>query len=111
MEERRKINRVEYEANSVIVDRETQNKYYGRVKNISPLGLAVVVDDKTPSLLGNDVIVVAETMIMYADVVREDPPVNGSRTVAFSSRKFTGDVLQYLFEHIGVEISEDDEEE
>ena len=111
MEERRKINRVEYDANSVIVDRETQEKYYGRVKNISPLGLAIVVDDKIPSILGRDVIVVAETMIMYADVVREDSPVNGTRTVAFSSRKFTGDVLQYLFEHIGVEMNEEDDEE
>ena len=110
MEERRKINRVDYEANSVIVDRETEDKYYGRVKNISPLGLAIVVDDKTPSLLGRDVIIVAETMIMYADVVREDTPLGGSRTIAFSARKFTGDVLQYLFEHIGAEASEDDEE-
>ncbi len=110
MEERRKINRVDYEANSVIVDRESEDKYYGRVKNISPLGLAILVDDKTPSLLGKDVIVVAETMIMYADVVREDTPLGGSRTIAFSARKFTGDVLQYLFEHIGVEASEDDEE-
>ncbi len=94
----------------MIVDRETEDKYYGRVKNISPLGLAIVVDDKTPSLLGRDVIVVAETMIMYADVVREDAPSDGSRLIAFSAKRFTGDVLQYLFDHIGVEMDEDDEE-
>ena len=111
MEERRKINRVDYNANSIIVDRETQAKYYGQVKNISPLGLAIVVDDKVPNLVGKDVIVVAETLIMYADVVREDDSQNGSKVMAFSSRKFTGDVLQYLFEHLGMEEIEDDEEE
>ena len=110
-EERRKINRVEYRANSIIVDRETQNRYYGQVKNISPLGIAIVVDDKMPSIMGKDVIVVGETMIMYADVVREESEGPGRRLIAFSSRKFTGDVLQYLFEHIGVDIDDEDEEE
>ncbi len=103
MEERRKINRVEFSANSVIVDRDTQEKYYGQVKNISPLGIAITVDSGTPALLGRDVIVVAETLIMYADVIREDEEADGKRTVAFSSKKFTNDVLQYLFDRIGAE--------
>lgn len=103
MEERRKINRVAFSANSVIVDRDTQEKFYGQVKNISPLGVAIKVENGTPSLLGKDVILVAETLIMYADVIREDEEPDGSRTVAFSSKKFTNDVLQYLFDHIGAE--------
>ena len=103
MEERRKINRVAYSANSVIVDRDTQEKFYGQVKNISPLGIAIEVKGDTPSLLGKDVIVVAETLIMYADVVREDEMEDGKRTVAFSSRKFTNEVLGYLFQQIGIE--------
>lgn len=106
MEERRKINRVAYSANSVIVDRDTQEKFYGQVKNISPLGIAIEVKGDTPKLLGKDVIVVAETLIMYADVIREDEMENGSRVVAFSSKKFTNDVLNYLFEHIGAEAEE-----
>ena len=103
MEERRKINRVAYSANSVIVDRDTQEKFYGQVKNISPLGIAIEVKGDTPKLLGKDVIIVAETLIMYADVIREDEMEDGSRVVAFSSKKFTNDVLNYLFEHIGAE--------
>ena len=106
MEERRKINRVAYSANSVIVDRSTQEKFYGQVKNISPLGIAIEVKGDTPSLLHKDVIVVAETLIMYADVIREDEMEDGSRVVAFSSKKFTNDVLNYLFEHIGAEAEE-----
>jgi hypothetical protein len=40
---------------------------------------------------------------MYADVVREDECNDGTRTVALSARKFTGDVLEYLFEHIALD--------
>lgn len=106
MEERRKIDRVEFKANSVIVDKESLEKYFGEVKNVSPLGMAITVDEKTPSILGNDVIVVAETLIMYADVVREDKEANGKKTIALKARKFTPDVLQYLFEHIAEGVEE-----
>ncbi len=102
MEERRQINRVDYHANSVIVDRETQEKFYGQVKNISPLGMAISVSADTPRLIGKDVIVVAETLIMYADVIREDEMEDGGRVVALSSKKFTSDVLKYLFDKIGL---------
>ncbi|WP_026518688.1 PilZ domain-containing protein [Butyrivibrio sp. MC2021] len=103
MEERRKINRIEFKANSVIVDRDSLEKFYGQVKNISPLGMAITVKSDTPSLMGKDVIIVAETLIMYADVVREDNEADGTRTIAFNAKRFTEDVLQYLFEHIAID--------
>ena len=107
MLERRTINRVEFLANSVIVDRETLGRYFGQVKNISPLGIAITVDEHIPNMVGKDVIIVAETMIMYAEAVREDKEEGGKKSVAFKARKFTPDVLQYLFEH----ISDDENEE
>ncbi len=103
MQERRTINRVEFLANSVIVDKESLNKYYGQVKNISPLGIAITVDERIPNLVTRDVIIVAETMIMYAEAVREDKENDGKKSVAFKARKFTPEVLQYLFEHIGLD--------
>ena len=103
MQERRTINRVEFLANSVIVDKESLNKYYGQVKNISPLGIAITVDERIPNLVTRDVIIVAETMIMYAEAVRDDNENNGKKSVAFKARKFTPEVLQYLFEHIGLD--------
>ena len=103
MVERRRIDRVSYKADSVIVVREDLNKIYAKVVNLSPLGIAVTVDGDTPSLLGKDVIVVADTVIMYADVIREDPTENGTKTVALSAKKFTGEVLEYLFEHIALD--------
>ena len=107
MQERRLINRVEFLANSVIVDRESLQKYYGQVKNISPLGIAITVDKRIPDMVSRDVIIVAETMIMYAETVREDHEEGMKKTLAFKAKKFTPDVLQYLFESIG---GEDDEE-
>ena len=103
MVERRRIDRVSYKADSVIVVREDLKKIYAKVVNLSPLGIAVTVDGDTPSLLGKDVIVVADTVIMYADVIREDQTENGTRTVALSARKFTNEVLEYLFEHIALD--------
>ena len=104
MEERRQINRVDFKANSVIVDKETLEKYYGEVKNVSPLGIAITVDKNTPDIVGRDVIVVAETLIMYADVVRIDKEANDAKTIALKARKFTPDVLEYLFEHIAQDV-------
>lgn len=100
MKERRSINRVNYDAKSVIVVRDTLEKIYGDVLNLSPLGMAVKIPADTESVLGKDVIIVAETLIMYADIIREDANEDGTKTVALSAKKFTGEVLQYLFEHI-----------
>ncbi|MBO4376378.1 MAG: PilZ domain-containing protein [Lachnospiraceae bacterium] len=106
MIERRRIDRVSYNADSVMVVREDLKKIYCKVKNLSPLGVAVTVDGDTPSLLGKDVIIVADTLIMYADVIREDPAEDGNRIVALNAKKFTNEVLEYLFEH----IAEDEEQ-
>ncbi len=111
MEERRTINRVEFLANSVIVDKQTLARYFGQVKNISPLGIAITVDKRIPNLVGRDVIIVAETMIMYAEAVREDKEMGEKKSVAFKARKFTPDVLQYLFEQIGADLEDDGESE
>ena len=48
MEERRKINRVEYNAKSVIVVCETGEKYYVDVENVSPLGMGIKMPQDTP---------------------------------------------------------------
>ena len=108
MEERRSINRIEFLANSVIVDRQTLEKFYGQVKNVSPLGIAITIDKRVPNLVGRDVIVVTEKMIMYSEAVREDQEVGSKKSVAFKAKKFTSDVLEYLFEQIGVDADSEE---
>jgi len=101
MEERREINRVEYKANSVIVVCDTQEKIYVEVKNVSPLGMGIVMEGDAPDILDKDIIIVAETLIMYATVTRQVKEDDGTYTVGIHAKKFTQEVLQYLFTHIG----------
>ena len=101
MEERRKIDRVKYPSNSVIVVCDTQEKIFSRTENLSPLGIGMRVPADTKNIVGKDVIVVAETLIMYADVVRQEQEPDGTYIVGVQARRFTPDVLQYLFDHVG----------
>lgn len=107
--ERRAITRVDYSAQSVIVVCDTQEKIFADVINVSPLGIAVTLPKGSKSILGKDIIIVAETMIMYADVVREEMADNGRLTIGLNARKFTPDVLEYLFSHIADDESKEGE--
>ena len=92
---------VEYKTNGVVVICDTQEKIYVDVKDISPLGMGICVPEGHEGLLGKQVIVVAETLIMYAEVSREEKQEGGSTFIGVHAIKFTDDVLQYLFSHIG----------
>ncbi len=103
MEERRQINRVEYKAKSVIVLCDTLEKIYVEVKNVSPLGMAITLPAGSPDILHKDIIIVAETLIMYALVNRTQKEEDGTVTVGIEAKKFTPEVLEYLFNSIGGE--------
>lgn len=100
MEERRGINRVAYKANSIVVVCDTQQSFQAQVENVSPLGMGVLVPVDTPELLGKDIIIVAETLIMYADVNRVEKREDGTSFIGISAKKFTPEVLQFLFDRI-----------
>lgn len=100
MEERRRIDRVNYRAKSVIVVCDTGESFFVETRNVSPLGIAFTMPAGSPQLVGKDIIIVADTMIMYADVTRQEAQEDGSFKVAIAARKFTPEVLNYLFEHI-----------
>ena len=100
MEERRRIDRVGYQAKSVIVVCDSGESIFVETCNVSPLGIAFTMPAGSPDLKGKDIIIVADTMIMYADVTRQEEQEDGDFKVAISAKKFTPEVLQYLFEHI-----------
>lgn len=101
MEERRKINRTVFHSKSVIVICDTEQKIYADVENVSPLGMGAHVPADSPELLNKDIIIITETLIMYAQVNRVEKREDGSYTIGIKAKRFTNDVLQYLFEHIG----------
>lgn len=100
MEERREINRVEYKAKSVVVICDTQEKIFVEVKNVSPLGMGIRMPADAPDIKGKDIIIVAETLIMYALVTRQVKEEDGTFTLGIQAKKFTDEVLEYLFTHI-----------
>ena len=103
MEERRSINRITYEAKSVIVVVDTGERYFVDTDNVSPLGMGIHMDADAPDIVGKDIIIVAQTMIMYAEVNRQEKREDGSYTVGISAKQFTPEVLQYLFDSIAPE--------
>ncbi len=103
MEEKRAISRIDFAVKSVVVVCDTQDRYFVEVENISPLGMGLCMPPETPNIVGKAVIIVAETMIMYADVMRQVKREDGSFTVGINAKKFTPDVLEFLFERISFE--------
>ena len=89
-----------YQAKSVIVVCDSGESIFVETCNVSPLGIAFTMPAGSPDLKGKDIIIVADTMIMYADVTRQEEQEDGNFKVAISAKKFTPEVLQYLFEHI-----------
>ena len=100
MEERRGINRVDYRVKSVIVTCDTFEKFYVDAINVSPLGMGLLAPAGTPNLVGRQIIIVADTLIMNADFLRQEKMEDGQFQLGIKARKFTPAVLKYLFEHI-----------
>lgn len=98
--ERRAIGRVAFPSKGLLVVCDTQEVLHVDVRDLGPIGVGIRADADTPKLLNKDVIMVAETLIMYADVVRQDPLPDGSWSIGLAARRFSKDVLQYLFDGI-----------
>ena len=103
MEERREINRVDYERKSIIVLCDTYETIDCETTDVSPMGMGAVLPADAPDIMGKDIIIVASTVIMYAEAVRKEVLEDGRLKVGISAKPFTDDVLQYLFDSIKVE--------
>ena len=101
MEERREINRVDYERKSIIVLCDTYETIDCETTDVSPMGMGAVLPADAPDIMGKDIIIVACTLIMYADVTRQEKRDDDSYTIGIKAKEFTPDVLQYLFDSIG----------
>ena len=98
--ERRAIGRVSFPSKGILVICDTQEAIHVNVRDLGPIGVGVRLEQDIPGLKGKDAILVAETLIMYADIVRQDPMPDGSWSIGLAARRFTPDVLKYLFESI-----------
>lgn len=101
MEERREITRVEYSSPGVIVLVDEAVKIPVKVANVSPLGMGVLVEKNAPALLGKDIIIVADCLVMYANVNRVADYDEDYNIVGIKGKTFDSATLGYLFDHIG----------
>jgi len=100
MDERRRIDRVAYPTTSVIVLCDTLERIFVETKNVSPLGMAVTLNADAPDIEGKDIIIITDTIIMYATVIRQERNEDGSFAVGIQAKKFTQEVLAFLFDSI-----------
>lgn len=100
MEERRRIGRTRYSAMDVIIVCDTEEKFYIKVENISPLGMGISMSAGCPEIVGKDVIIVAETMIMFAVVRRMLPRGDGSVEIGVEAKPYTQEMLNCLYEGV-----------
>jgi len=101
MEERREISRIEFNAKGVIVVVDTEEKIMVEVANVSPLGMGVLVPVDVADIVGKDIIIVADCMVMYATVNRIEDYDDTHKIMGISGKSFNNETLSYLFEHIG----------
>ncbi len=101
VQDKRNIGRVEFKAPSVVVICATGETLYVEVEDASPRGMGLHMKDDRPDIMGEDIIIVADTVIMYAKVARMAKRDDGTYTVGIHGQKFTPEVLEYLFKHIG----------
>ena len=101
MEERREITRVEYKCPGVIVVVDTEEKIMVKVANVSPLGMGVLIPKDAPAILNKDIIIVADCLVMYANVNRIAEYDDENNIAGIQGKTFDTETLGYLFEHIG----------
>ena len=101
-EERRISLRLQYRNQAVVVMCDTMDKYTVKTHNVSPFGMCLSFPADTKDILGRDMIIVTQTLIMYATVVRMVKRENEVEA-GVQARKFSPEVLEYLFESIGGE--------
>ena len=101
MEERREITRIDFSAKGVIVVIDTEEKIMVEVANVSPLGMGVLVPTDVADIVGKEIIIVADCMVMYATVNRMADYDDTHKIIGISGKSFNNETLTYLFEHIG----------
>lgn len=108
--ERREFGRVDYPSEGIAVVCGTQNVIHVGVQNIGPSGVGLILPAGTPELIGKDLILITDTVIMYADVLRQEPLEDGAWKAGLSAKRFTPGVLQYLFDSIELKAKHEENE-
>lgn len=98
--ERRASGRVDHRTYGVAVLCDTQTVLHVGVLNIGPGGAGIILPADTPGITGRDLILITDTMIIYADLIRQERMEDGSWRAGLEAKKFSAEVMQYLLDSI-----------
>lgn len=102
--DKRKIGRIEFSTPSQMVVYGTGETIYVRVEDASPKGMGLSIKGQPHDLLNKDVIVIADTVIMYASIRHVTPRNDGTCFVGIAAKKFTDEVLRYIVRNFGRDL-------
>lgn len=98
--ERRLFGRVSYLSEGIAVICDTQKVMRVGIVDIGPGGVGITMPPDAPKMIGEDMILITDTMIMYMDVIRQELLGDGTWRAGLAARKFSPEVLQYLADSI-----------
>ena len=107
--ERRGLGRVAYPSKGIAVVCDTQQVIHVGVLDIGPSGVGLTLPADTPRLVGKDLILITDSLIMYVDVVRQEQMADTTWRAGLASKKFSRDVLQYLFDSLELKSKYEEE--
>ena len=102
--DKRNIGRIEFNTPSIMVVYGTGEMIYVKVEDASPKGMGLTIKGNPADLLNQDVVIVADTVIMYATVRHVTPRDNGTCFVGIGAKKITVDVLRYILRNLGRDL-------
>lgn len=102
MDAQRKINRIYYNSPAAIVLADTHESIVVDVHDVSPLGMGITAPSMTPDITGKDIIIITDTLIMCARVIRQHANEDGTYDIGIEATKFSGDILGSVLDRIAV---------
>jgi len=100
MSAQRKINRIYYKSPAAIIFADTHESLIVDVQDVSPLGMGIIAPSMTPEIIGKDIIIITDTLIMYAKVVRQVKNEDGTFNIGIEASKFKSDILGFMLNRI-----------
>lgn len=107
-DERRRYERVACQGHSTVIVCGTRREIHADLVDMSLGGVGLTLPADTPDLRGEDLLLAADTLIMYGEVVWQVRTKGGTWRAGLSARKFSPEILQYLLE--GIQLKTKSEE-
>ncbi len=102
--DKRNIGRIEFKTPSLMVVYGTGETIYVNVEDVSPMGMGLTIKGRATDLINKDVVIVADTVVMYADVKHVTLRSDGTCLIGVCAKKLTDEILRYIIRNFGQDM-------